>query len=109
MKDSGKVVVGFANSKGQISKKIFEEDYNVVERLSLRVEISDPRVKVKVLPSIDFDIFKNLIFQRRNEALLTSFLGLNNSVNVQDLYKLKNDAKKELKNIEDEIQTFINL
>jgi len=50
---------------------------------------------------MDSDIFKNLIFQRRNEALLTSFLGLNNNVNAQDLYKLKNEAKSELKNIEE--------
>lgn len=94
MKDSGKVVVGFANSKGQISKKILEEDYHIVERLSLKVEISDPRVKAKALPSIDFDIFKNLIFQRRNEALLTSFLGLKDNVNTHEIYELKEGAKR---------------
>lgn len=37
MKNNSKVVVGFANSRGQITHKVLEEDYNVVERIGLKV------------------------------------------------------------------------
>lgn len=72
------VVIGFANSRGVVSKKIIEEQFHVIERAKPKEASADPKIKVRPLPTLDLDIFKNLISRRRNQTLLSSFLGISN-------------------------------
>jgi hypothetical protein len=110
MNKSGNVIIGFGNSQGRISKTLLEEKYHVIERLNVKPSTSLSKIRIKDIPQIDLGIYKNLISKRRNQILLQSFIGLNEVENEDEvLYNLRDDATKQIRSIESELDTLIVL
>lgn len=49
----------------------------------MKAKVSDPKVAVRRFEEIDLGIFKGLISKRRNQMLLSSFIGLNDAGNEE--------------------------
>ncbi len=46
----------------------------------MKAKVSDPKVTVRRFEEIDLGIFKSLISKRRNQMLVSSFIGLHEPV-----------------------------
>ncbi len=69
------------------------------------MEVKEPKIKAKVQSTIDVNQFKSMISQRRNQALLVSFLKISNDDERTFLLNVKNEAKQQIKIISEELST----
>lgn len=70
------VFVGFSNSEGQCTSKILEERLSTIERLHQKISFPPIVVKGIQFGTPNMDHLKNIITQRRNQALLSNFLNI---------------------------------
>jgi hypothetical protein len=81
----------------------------VIERLNVKAKVSDPKVAVRRFEEIDLGIFKSLISKRRNQMLLSSFIGIQDAIEDEDEEEsythLRKNAQEQIKSIADELNT----
>lgn len=102
---SGRVVIGFGNSMGKLNNVIIEEKYHVIERLGRKIKEIPPVIRSIQYNHLDLDHLKIMIGQRRNQALLNSFLNISNEEEGANLFQLQEEAKRKVKGINDELNT----
>ena len=98
-------MIGFGNSMGKLNNVIIEEKYHVIERLGSKIKATPPVIRSLQYNHLDLDHLKIMIGQRRNQALLNSFLNISNEEEGANLFQLQEEAKRKVKGINDELNT----
>ena len=107
---SDQVTVGFANSKGVVTKNIMEEKYQVVERMNLKPTIVRPRIRPKHIPEYDLGTLKQLVNRRRNQTVLKSFVGVDQEAQrVAAVHEIEEECGKMIRNIDEEMSMLVAL
>lgn len=99
------VIVGFSNAQGQCTARILEEKCANIERLNKKLKLRPIVVKAIQYPPVDAEHLKNIITQRRNQALLSNFLNISDEEDITQLYQDQEEARQRLHAIEEELQT----
>jgi len=102
---TGRVIIGFGNSMGKLDSVIMEEKYQVIERMGSKIRATPPMIRPIQTNHLDLDHLKTMIGQRRNQALLNSFLNIDNEEDGGNLYQLQDEARRKVKGIKDELNT----
>lgn len=97
---SGRVIVGFGNSMGKLNNPVLDEKYSVIERLGSKIRFTPPMIRPLRSHQLDLDHLKGMIGQKRNQALLNSFLTFAQEDETSNLLNIQEESRRKIKTID---------